>query len=52
MSNKELAASMNHEQISSLLAPHADLSQHYFGLAQGYDELRKRTEELQEQLDW
>ena len=43
---------MNHEQITSLLAPHADLSLHYSGLAQGYDELKKRTDELQQQLDW
>ncbi len=43
---------MNHEQITSLLAPHTGLSQHYSGLAQGYDELKKRTDELQTQLDW
>ena len=52
MSNTELAASKNHEQITSLLAPHAELSLHYLGLAQGYDELKKRTDELQQQLDW
>ncbi len=43
---------MNHEQITSLLASHADLSLHYTGLVQGYDELKMRTDELQTQLDW
>ena len=45
MSNNELAASMNHEQIATLLASHA-------GLSQDYDQLKKRTDELQTQLDW
>ncbi len=43
---------MNHEQITALLAPHADLSSHYCGLAQERDQLKKRTDELQQQLDW
>lgn len=43
---------MNHEQITSLLAPHADLSLHYLGLAQENGQLKKRTDELQTQLDW
>lgn len=43
---------MNHEQITSLLAPHADLSLHYSGLAQERDQLKNRTDELQIQLDW
>lgn len=43
---------MNHEQITSLLASHADLSLQYSGLAQERDQLKKRTDELQTQLDW
>jgi transposase len=52
MSNTELAASMTQEQIASLLASHTDLSLQYKGLNQEYSQLKKRTDELQQQLAW
>lgn len=52
MSNTELAASMAQEQIVSLLASHQDLSLQYSGLVQKHNQLKKRTDQLQQQLDW
>jgi transposase len=52
MSNKALTTSMNQEQITSLLASHTDISLQYSGLVQEHNQLKKRTVELQQQLDW
>jgi len=43
---------MNHDKIIAMLASQADLLGKYSGLVQEYDQLKKRTDELQVQVDW